>query len=412
MKKLLVLYTLLVFQSALFAQERTFLPYSIFGIGELHSKGFVRNMAMGKSGIALSSGSYLNNLNPASYHSIDSVSFFFDFGLTSDFVKYRTSYATQHGNDMNLSNVAFGFRINHNWSASIGIAPYSAVGYKVVTVKSLEGTIDNFDAVLTGNGGLTQFYWNNSYLLFNRLSLGVNFTYLFGNIKSTETVTSTSEFTSNILYEQNSYLNKVYADFGFQYFFPLKDNFQVTLGGIFGNSHKLNFRHRITISDSEGTIEDKITKRGTFDLPMYFGGGIAVLFKDKLTFSADYLFHDWSGTTSDNPDFNYINTNAFKIGAEFIPGRLKQLGYFGRIRYRAGYYHEESYLEIKKGSISDNGITVGLGLPFLQNKTSINIAYNKGVNGTLENGLIKENYNSIMVSLTLHDWWFIKRKYD
>lgn len=413
MRKLLVLFTILSFQVTVFAQTRTHLPYSVFGLGEIHSKGSMRNMAMGRTGIALSSNRFLNNINPASYHSIDSISFFFDFGLSGDFVKYKTTYeSAQKGNDVNLRNIAMGFRINRNWSASVGIAPYSTVGYKIVTEKNVEGAVDNFEAQLTGSGGLNQFYWNNSYLLFKRLSLGVNFTYLFGNIESTETV-NYNQFAFDIESKQTSYLNKLYADFGVQYFFPVKKDFQVTLGGIFGNSHKLNFKHRIVISQSDGTVaEDKITKRGTFDFPMYFGGGLAVSYKDKLTFSADYIYHDWSETTSDNSDFKYQNTNTFRVGAEYIPGLYNKLGYFGGISYRVGFYHEDSYLKVRESTVSDNGFSVGLGLPFLQNKTSINIAYNVGVNGTVKNGLIKENYNSIMINLTLHDWWFIKRKYD
>jgi hypothetical protein len=413
MRKLLLLYTLLLFQVAAFAQERTYLPYSVFGLGEINSKGFVRNMAMGRSGIALSSDRYLNNINPASYYGIDSISFFLDFGIGSDFVKYRTATnSVQHGNDVNIRNIAIGFRISHNWAASIGVAPYSTVGYKIVTEKYIEGPDETFLAVLTGNGGLNQFYWNNSYLLFKRLSLGVNFTYLFGSIESTETVIF-DRFLNDIISKQTSYLNKIYADFGVQYFFPINKDLKITLGGVFGNSHKLNFKNQIVIAESDGTIvKDEIIRRGTFDFPLYAGGGIAVLFKDKFTLTADYLFHNWSNTKSENPDFSYHNNNTFKVGIELVPGNYKQLGYFGSIRCRAGYYHEESYLKIGNDAFSDNGFTLGLGLPFLQNKTSINIAYNVGINGTMNNGLIKENYNSFFLSLTLHDWWFIKRKFD
>ncbi len=65
---------------------------------------------MGKTGIANSSGHYLNNLNPASYHDMDSISFFFDFGLGMDFVKYETSYDTQHGQDFNIKDIAMGYQ--------------------------------------------------------------------------------------------------------------------------------------------------------------------------------------------------------------------------------------------------------------------------------------------------------------
>jgi hypothetical protein len=369
-------------------------------------------MSMGRSGIALSSDFFLNNMNPASYHTLDSVSFFFDFGFNGDFIKYKTASITQHGKDVNLRNVAMGFRINRHWSASIGIAPYSTVGYKIVTEKDVEGTLDKLQAELTGNGGLNQFYWDNSYVLFKHLSLGVNFTYLFGNIESSEKL-HYDLFDRDVYSKQISYLNKIYADFGFQYFFPLKKKMLITFGGVFGTTHHLNFKERISIYDSEGTVaEDKITRRGTFDLPLYSGGGIAVQYDKKLTFSADYLFHNWSATSSENNEFKYHNTNTFRLGAEYIPGRLNQYGYIGRISYRAGYYHEDANLKINKTTVSDDGLSLGIGIPFMQNNTSITIAYNYGVRGTIDNGLIKENYHSFMFSLTLHDWWFVKRQYN
>jgi hypothetical protein len=412
MRKLFAIYILLTIQGALFAQEKNHLPYSIFGIGEINSKGFTRNMAMGRSGIALSSGRYLNNLNPASYHSIDSISFFFDFGFSADFVKYKTAAdPVQHGYDGNVQNVAMGFRITPHWAASIGLAPYSTVGYKITTEKYIEGTTETFEAEMKGNGGLNQFYLHNSYVLFNRLSLGVNLTYLFGSIKLIET-DRYSRFSDEILTKQTSYLNKVYADFGFQYFFPVKKNLKITLGGVFGNSHKLNFKKEISIIENGSLVEENLTSEGSFDFPMYIGGGIAVQYKNKLIITSDYLFHDWSGTPSDNPNYSYVSYSTFKFGIEYIPGQVDQLGYFGNVSYRAGYYYEGSYLEINKTSITNNGISFGLGFPFMQNRTSINVAYNLGVHGTINNNLIKETYNSFMLSLTLHDWWFIKRKYD
>jgi len=412
MRKLLFLLLLSLSQLFAHAQIRSHLPYSIIGIGELNTKGFSRNMGMGRSGIALSSGYFLNNQNPASYHSMDSVSFFFDLGISADFVKYKTSSITQHGKDINLRNVALGFRITPRWSASIGICPYSTVGYKIVTERDVEGTYDTYTAELTGEGGLNQFYWDNSYVLFKHLSLGVNFTYLFGNIESIEKLTYDG-FDNNVFTKQQSYLDKIYADFGLQYFFRIKDKTIVNLGGIFGNRHQMNFKETINIYDSDGNVLEKdITDQGTFQFPLYFGAGLSVEYDRKLTFSADYLYHDWSQTTQEDNQFTYSSTNMFRVGLEYIPGPLNQYGYLGRIRYRAGYYHEDSYIEIDENRISDNGFSLGVGIPFLQNRTSINIAYNVGVKGTIDYGLIKANYNSLMFSLTLHDWWFIKRKFD
>jgi hypothetical protein len=412
MRKSLVVLFLLFSLLSTFAQQRTHLPYSIFGIGQIRTKGSVRNMGMGRSGLALSSSYHLNNLNPASYHTMDSISFFFDFGVNADFVKYSTSTVTQHGNDINLRNIAMGFRISKHWSSSIGIAPYSTVGYKIQTDKYVEGTMDQVQVDLTGSGGLTHFYWDNSYLLFGHLSLGMNVTYLFGSIEYSEKLHYTG-LNNEVYSNQTSYLNKIYADFGFQYFFMLNEKTRVTLGGVFGNNHPLNFKQTVEIHDSKGTIsEEKDTEAGTFDLPAYIGGGLAVQYDNKLTVSADYVFQNWSVNTSKDKVFSYNNTSIIRAGIEYVPGMVNRLGYMGRLSYRVGYYHEDSYLVINGTSFADDGLSVGVGIPFFQNKTSINLAYNYGSMGTTENRLIQEKYHSVMVSLTLHDWWFIKRKYD
>jgi hypothetical protein len=414
MRKLSLLFIALSFVITLLAQERTHMPYSVYGLGEIHPRGFGRNMAMGRSGIALASPRYLNNLNPASNYRIDSISFFFDLGLSGEFVKYRTiREGTQRGNDINLRNLAIGFRISRNWTSIIGISPYSTIGYKIETTKIIEGSPGEFfDLTITGNGGLNQFYWNNSYLLFKKLSLGVGFSYLFGNVESTES--SSADFlATDILVKQSSYMHKLYADFGAQYFFPVKENFSITLGAVFGNSHKIKIKDMIIIDEADGTTSDvEVTRRGTFDFPVYVGGGLAISYKNSLTFTADYEYHDWSNTESDNENYAYTSNNIFRAGLEMFPGRYQKLGYFGSIAYRLGGYYEESYLDIQGNSIADRGITAGLGFPFLQNRTTINLSYNYGIKGTLDNHLIKENYHAIMFSLTMHDWWFIKRKID
>jgi hypothetical protein len=412
MRSLFVCFFVVFFGFTGSAQIRTNLPYSIFGIGEINPKGFGRNLAMGRTGIALSSDHYLNNLNPASYHSMDSISFFFDFGLALDLVKYETTYNIQHGRDANFRNLAMGFKVSKNWTSSIGIVPFSTVGYRVQTTKNVEGTTDLFTADLTGSGGLSQFYYDNSFLLFRHLSLGVSASYLFGNIESDENV-QYSNIPNNILTKQTSRLDKIILDFGFQYYFPVMKDFQVTVGGVFGNTHKLNFKEEILISQSNGLVfEDKITQTGTFDFPMYYGGGLSVNWAKKLTVSADYMFRNWSSASSSNSQYQYVNTNSFRVGAELIPGRMNQYGFMGRIAYRAGYYYEDSYIQINNKAVVENGFSLGFGIPFLKNKTSINLSYNSGVRGSLKYGLIRENYNSFMLSLTLHDWWFMKAKYD
>jgi len=42
----------------------------------------------------------------------------------------------------------------------------------------------------------------------------------------------------------------------------------------------------------------------------------------------------------------------------------------------------------------------------------INLSLEAGMNGTKENGLIRENYLLLHLNMSLRDIWFMKPKYD
>ena len=72
----------------------------------------------------------------------------------------------------------------------------------------------------------------------------------------------------------------------------------------------------------------------------------------------------------------------------------------------------DSYVKVGEYQLKDYGITFGVGLPIGKSKSSLNIAFDFGTRGTKENNLVKENYGIITFSVTLHDLWFYKRKFD
>ena len=56
-------------------------PYSRFNIGTLEPEGSFRSLGMGGVGTAMRDNSSIYFSNPASYSSLDTISFVFDFGL-------------------------------------------------------------------------------------------------------------------------------------------------------------------------------------------------------------------------------------------------------------------------------------------------------------------------------------------
>jgi hypothetical protein len=65
---------------------------------------------------------------------------------------------------------------------------------------------------------------------------------------------------------------------------------------------------------------------------------------------------------------------------------------------------------VNNQAIKDFGTNFGIGLPMGGTFSNVNIGLELGSLGTVKKGLIKENYLSLRIGLSLNDRWFMKRK--
>jgi hypothetical protein len=111
------------------------------------------------------------------------------------------------------------------------------------------------------------------------------------------------------------------------------------------------------------------------------------------------------------------NSRDFIAGLEYIPNIYSLTRYLDRVRYRAGFRYSESYLQLKGSQLTEIGITFGAGFPILDRirrntQSSFNVIVELGKRGTVKNDLIREAYGTLTLQLSLHDYWFLKPKYD
>jgi hypothetical protein len=396
----------------LLSQTSTSYPYSIYGIGDIKPLGSGQSRAMGGAGIALSSNLTINNINPASYNAFDSLSFLLNAGLDMKFSKYTDANQHQSNTDIHMGYFALGFRFTSWWANSIGIAPYSSVGDNISTTKTIEGSPNSFDVNLQGTGGINQYYWGNSFKLFKNFNVGVNVSYLLGRIKQTEYLTS-NYFTGTLQTQDQVTVSKIYLNYGLQYAFDLGKKMKWTVGAIYGTKSDISLNHNLIVLGNAGdTLQNDMVDKSTFTLPQYYGIGASVKLADKLLITADYRFYQWSQSQSNTPGIKYVNSTNYYIGAELLPSTSFRSSYFAKIKYRAGGYLNNSYLQISGNQIQDMGFSAGLCFPLI-NHLSLSMAYSIGQRGSVKNsGLISEKYQSFLVDLTLGDLWFIKQKFN
>ena len=416
-------------------------PYSRYGLGLLDPLILPQNIAMGGIAAAVNNiGGYnsINPLNPASYANLNLT--VIDAGLYSSFTTLsKTGATSQTNSNFRLSHVAFGIPVSKYSAFSFGLLPYSELGYKYTqTLKRGYGTSSPADTnvvnnTYSGEGGLTKAYIGYGIGLGKHLTVGVNASYIFGNLKqysSTEfPITDTSLFYGafNTRQENNNYISGLNYDYGMQYTFDLSDTHHLVIGYSGSASTKLNTQTNFIVSqyqkdfptNTESLAADTvINQRNNFAkaiLPSTNHFGLSYKVDNSFLVGADYSIGNWSKLSINGVNQGLQNSTSYNIGGQFNPNYNSLSSYWAVVDYRLGAHYEKTGIVVNNQNINQYGVTLGLGLPLAHNGSSfykVNFTADIGRRGTLDNALIRETYINIHLNFTLNDKWFAKYKFD
>ncbi|MCF8360051.1 MAG: hypothetical protein K9H26_14935 [Prolixibacteraceae bacterium] len=406
-----LLTILIVFPLLLSGQNNTSSPYSKFGIGDLASIGYGRNLALGGTGLALRDPYHINLKNPASLTAIDSMNFLFETGVNimntnSSSVDYEENYW-----DGNLTHIALAHRYSQHVMASYGVMPYSNIGYRLRTMKSLEGE-DSF--VLTdwvGSGGINKIFYSLGFKFSDKFSLGTEFGYYYGPLIERRKTWAMVQTENPTLYYSNSRYHGVSVKGAFQYNTPLGEKgSQLLLGGYFTPGQKIWGESDVLIRQQYGTtIIDTVylsqEKAKSIYVPISFGAGLGVTLNGKYLLTADYEMAFWDAVNSDKA---YLNQSVYSLGFEVMP--QNDLNYFKRCAYRLGFHYDSGYIQTKGYRIDDFRVSAGIGLPVMKSASMLNLTLEAGQRGTISSGLIRERYIKMTVAFSFQDFWFVPRR--
>ncbi len=404
-----------------FAQTRISSPYSRYGLGDLQNNKYMRNISMGGVSYGFRSPNSVNYANPASYTAFDTTSFVFETGVNSSFVQLTTTDLSQKSNYTSLSYLVFGFPVTKWWGASMGLLPYSSMGYKISSYETL-ADIGKTKYLYEGSGGLNQFYIGNAFKVKN-LSFGFNTTFVFGSLDKMRTVTFPDSLTFLSLHLKNSTLvNDFIFTYGFQYQKSLKKDLKVVFGIVYNASSRLHAKQdSLAYRFFSSTTGDEIIKdtlvnndniKGNVKLPMGLGGGFTIGKKDSWLVGIDFQSQNWEKYSSFGEKDSLKNSWMTSFGSEFTPKNNGTSGYFSKVHYRLGARYNQTYLQLNNNKIDEYAVSVGFGLPLKRSKTTLNFGFELGQRGTTDNNLIKERFGRIVFSLSVYEFWFIKRRFD
>ncbi|KAF0237809.1 MAG: hypothetical protein FD181_1572 [Prolixibacteraceae bacterium] len=421
--KVFVLFALVMFPALLSAQfnNNTSSPYSRYGLGELHPYSFGRSTALGGASIASRNNEQINLANPASFDAVDSLGFMFEFAVNAKSVQFADNIGKVTANDVNFQYFAMNFQINNRLGTSMGLVPFSDVGYSVVIDQDIENT-GPVRTTYYGAGTISNVFLGAAYQPFKFLSVGANLNYYFGLLnRNAEVVFLGASDFYNMQQYKSLRISDFSFDYGLQATIPLKERNKIVLGAVFENNPRYNaFFSDITQKNlASGSTVDQDTlyyieeSKGVIEFPFTYGLGISYVKENKLEINADYYHQPWGEAKFLGTKSNFLtDLNKFAIGAEWIPDKFSIKSYTSRIAYRAGVRYEQTYLIFNNRQITDFGITFGVGLPVYRSKSTINVAAELGKKGTKEENLVQENYFRLNLMVNLYDLWFIKRRFD
>ena len=422
MIKKIIVSICLLFSLAIFAQESTSSPYSIYGIGDIKFKGSVENRSMGSISV-LPDSIHINIQNPAQLACLKLTGL--ALGGTYANTKSKTETQEAKARRTSLDYMIVGIPVG-KVGIGFGLIPYSSVGYKIgrtaYVTNNNNDTIRSIISRYNGIGGVNKVFLGFGYRLTKNINIGGDLQYNFGTIE-----TNSLQYQTDLQYgsrENNvSDLRGVNFDLGLTYQTKVNSKYSFFSSLAYtpeavltsGNTRNIEIvlvtsssvrpveTQNIGVADTKIKLPSKLSFGSGFgQVKKWLVGGEITLIQNSVMSNR---FTDINGAT-------FENSVRYSLGGFFIPNYNSYSSYYKRMVYRGGLRYENTGLVIQDKSITDFAANIGLGMPLGGTFTNINIGLEIGRRGTKYYNLVEENYINISVGLSLSDKWFVKRKFD
>lgn len=403
------------------AQISTTNPTSFYGIGMEKKQNTNEINQMGGLGVFADS-LHINLANPATVTHIQRATFSMGAsGRISNFSDTSANKTNSFTGEVDYINFAFPIE---KFAVSIGLSPFANTGYKLKS----NYTDNNFeiDNEFYGKGNINRTFIGLSYLLHENWSVGVDVSYLFGDIlhETTKFIKDTdSSFPSynGSQYAENSAYSGFRYNMGVHFLKNIKNNKQLYASATYSPLYQLNRNYTADVSSirkgSNNSIVTEETKNVTstkdhISLAQQYSVGLGYGQKNKWFIGGEYI---GKNTSIQNNAFTYHNAQfensyAVSVGGYYTPRYNSFTSYLQRMSYRMGISHEKTGLMIENQSIVDNILHLGLGFPVGHYASNFNIGFDFGQRGN--NTPLKENYIIFSVGFSFNDIWFEKRKFQ
>ncbi|MGV3600185.1 MAG: hypothetical protein ACO1N1_03220 [Dyadobacter fermentans] len=388
-------------------------------MGEFYGDAYSDNTAMGGSGVSTGGGFQINNLNPALW--VRNRFTTLDVGLVGQYKEVASGNLQQRNAGGNLAYLSLSFPVTPRWVIGASLKPYSFIDYENSFTRPVSGSTGIAEYTVSGKGGVNKASLVNSFQIGRYVSLGLESSYFFGNVRrSSDVLLYANGAASDYLVSLNE--RNTYSDIAFRaggtVRIPLKkaNKLNLNLGGAYSFGTSLNATKTTSFELTQGsfpvalpdTLENNLG--GSMKVPEQYQVGASLEWPFKMIVSVDYSHQSWSqyrGFGNVNESLNDVNR--MHVGVEYLP-RFTSLNYFDIVRYRLGFSHGNTPYTIGATKIKDTNVSLGFTFPMGRGYANfLSVALVGGQRGVNSNGAIRERYGKVVLGITLLEKWFQKR---
>ena len=403
--KNIVLIVATLLSGVVTAQNMTSSPYSRYAYGDMNENVPTGYRAMGGVGFGMRNHRAINPAQPASYTACDTLTFMFDLAASANWSRYSDAGGQKNKANGNLEYLTMQFPLFKQWIAmSLGLQPYSSVGYAISLSDSTRGGGYHYVTDYTGDGNISQVYGGLSFNILHWFAFGANVYYMWGDLNRMRALTFSESGLNTTIQDEILSVSDVRLRYGAQFFHTWGDH-TVNLGAIFESKMKLNSQYILIETQTSDSIP--IFKDG-WELPMVWGVGFSYNWANRLTVGFDFERQGMSSALYNGLPGYYSglqDRNRYAAGVEYRHNPYGR-NYAERVLWRAGVSIQDEYL----ASIGAKRITasIGMGFPLYTIGTVINttIEYShRGMTPGLEDHSLR-----LTIGASIAENWFFKRK--
>jgi len=399
---------------ASYAQSGINSPYTRYGIGQLADQSASVNRAMAGTGVGMRIRNSINTLNPATYSTVDTLTFLLDAGFSLQNGNYSENGVRLNARNASFDYLAMQFRLVRNLGFSVGMLPFSKVGYAFSTAQVVRDDEDG-EIVSTsssaGEGGLHQYYAGLGWRMTKFISLGANLSMIDGDIlhEIDNTYSESSIYSRQKVYSAD--IRALKSDFGIQLWHRPSEEKMFALGFTLSppvTLHSDAFICDNLLTSSTIVTGDTVRMTDAFRLPLTMAAG-ASYSTDRLLVALDAKYQKWS----DGRFFGEGGTDClrFSAGAMFCPDRTSK-GILKHSTYRGGVAYTQPYFKVGgSNGPAEFKVSAGMSIPIMNrynNLSDVNISGEYVHVKASGSSAVVENYLRLNIGISFNELWFMK----